>query len=160
MWMICISVLPRYFGWPPWATLLTRSLPLSSPFGPTFGCSISRLPRRSIVFPLIHCAFARVFSLRSIILPCRAPCGSLIRRFQLLTLAGLLMQSFSAIASIPERLPKPPGSRESSPRAVARLKTAPLKTLLTQLAAKLIKSRTAKKIFQTMKSSVLFQDGF
>jgi hypothetical protein len=36
----------------------------------------------------------------------------LIRSFQLLTLAGLLMQSFSAIASIPERLPKPPGSRE------------------------------------------------
>jgi hypothetical protein len=28
---------------------LTRSLPLSSPFGPTFGYSISRLPRRSIV---------------------------------------------------------------------------------------------------------------
>jgi len=58
------------------------------------------------------CAIARVFSLRSIILPCRATCGSLIRRFQLLTLAGLLTQSFSAIASIPERLPKPPGSRE------------------------------------------------
>ena len=46
-----------------------------------------------------------------LILPYRAPCGSLIRRFQLLTLAGLLMQSFSATASIPERLPKPPGSR-------------------------------------------------
>ncbi|NBR50093.1 hypothetical protein EBU02_14865 [bacterium] len=74
------------------------------------------------------------------------------------------MQSFSAIASIPERLPKPPGSREPlaccslrdlrvsvvnpTPRAVARLKTAPLKTLLTQLAAKLIKSRTAKKSFK------------
>ena len=48
-----------------------------------------------------------------LILPYRAPCGSLIRRFQLLTLAGLLMQSFSATASIPERLPKPPGSRET-----------------------------------------------
>jgi len=36
----------------------------------------------------------------------------LIRRFQLLTLAGLLMQSFSANASIPERLAKPPGSRD------------------------------------------------
>ena len=83
----------------------------------------------------------------SIILPYRAPCGSLIRSFQLLTLAGLLMQSFSATASIPERLPKPPGSREPlaccslrdlrvsvvnpTPRAVARLKTAPLKTLPT-----------------------------
>jgi hypothetical protein len=53
------------------------------------------------------------FSLRSIILPCRAPCGSLIRSFQLLTLAGLLMQSFSATASIPERLPRPPGSRDT-----------------------------------------------
>ena len=41
------------------------------------------------------------FSLRSIILPCRAPCGSLIRSFQLLTLAGLLTQSFSSTASIP-----------------------------------------------------------
>jgi hypothetical protein len=50
-----------------------------------------------------------------LILPCRAPCGSLIRSFQLLTLAGLLMQSFSATASIPERLPRPPGSREALP---------------------------------------------
>ena len=40
---------------------MTRSLPLSSPFGPTFGCSISRLPRRSIVFPVELCAIARVF---------------------------------------------------------------------------------------------------
>ena len=28
---------------------LTRLLPLGSPFGPTFGCSISHLPRCSIV---------------------------------------------------------------------------------------------------------------
>jgi hypothetical protein len=35
---------------------------LDSPFGPTFGCSISRLPRRSIVFPLRICAIARVFA--------------------------------------------------------------------------------------------------
>jgi hypothetical protein len=28
---------------------LTRSIPLVSPFGPTFGRSTSRLPRRSIV---------------------------------------------------------------------------------------------------------------
>ena len=59
-----------------------------------------------------------------LILPCRAPCGSLIRSFQLLTLAGLLMQSFSAIASIPERLPKPPGSREPSFHSPVCLVTA------------------------------------
>ena len=74
------------------------------------------------------------FSLRSIILPCRAPCGSLIRSFQLLTLAGLLMQSFSAIASIPERLPKPPGSRESSLivalHVASLLRYAPVDSLL------------------------------
>lgn len=40
----------------------------------------------------------------------RAHCVGLIRSFQLLTLVGLLMQSLWAAASIPERLPKPPGS--------------------------------------------------
>jgi hypothetical protein len=76
-------------------------------------CASVAHPGLHICLSVDQCAIARVFSLRSIILPYRAPCGSLIRSFQLLTLAGLLMQSFSATASIPERLPKPPGSRET-----------------------------------------------
>jgi hypothetical protein len=53
----------------------------------------------------------------------------LIRSFQLLTLAGLLMQSFSATASIPERLPKPPGSRE---KPSAPLRESPMLPLLSE----------------------------
>jgi hypothetical protein len=79
---------------------------------------VNRPPPRSPrvdAFATLHLSgcLRQSFSLRSIILPCRAPCGSLIRSFQLLTLAGLLMQSFSATASIPERLPRPPGSRDT-----------------------------------------------
>jgi hypothetical protein len=102
---------------------LTRSLPVDfatlHPFRAAFGslshCASVAHPGLHICLSVDQCAIARVFSLRSIILPYRAPCGSLIRRFQLLTLAGLLMQSFSATASIPERLPKPPESREALP---------------------------------------------
>ena len=45
-WHVFSAVLrlPRYFGCPPWATHLTRSLPLSR-FGPTFGWSISTFPK-------------------------------------------------------------------------------------------------------------------
>jgi hypothetical protein len=116
-------------------------------------CASVAHPGLHICLSIDQCAFARVFSLRSIILPYRAPCGSLIRSFQLLTLAGLLMQSFSAVASIPsapprvdsfahahlalsgslrespERLPKPPGSRE---KPSAPLRESPILPLLSE----------------------------
>jgi len=102
---------------PPLACVRSRLISLrftlsGLPSAVVLRCASVAHPGLHICLSVDQCAIARVFSLRSIILPCRAPCGSLIRRFQLLTLAGLLTQSFSAIASIPERPPKPPGSRE------------------------------------------------
>ena len=126
---------------PPYCATL-RLPTLGYTFDFPFGHALSRGCSLPVDFATLHPSgcLRQSFSLRSIILPFRAPCGSLIRRFQLLTLAGLLMQSFSAIASNPERLPKPPGSREPlscsslrdlrvsvvnpTPRAAARLKTA------------------------------------
>jgi len=89
-------------GCPPWATHLTRSLPLSSPFGPTFrlvyfapapaldclslwACAIARvfsaalrLPRSLPVdFATLHPSgcLRQSISLRSIISPFGLPCG-------------------------------------------------------------------------------------
>ena len=36
-----------------WSFYLTRSLPLISPCGPTFGCSTAHLPRRLVVYILV-----------------------------------------------------------------------------------------------------------
>jgi hypothetical protein len=87
-------------------------------------CASVAHPGLHICLSIDQCAFARVFSLRSIILPYRAPCGSLIRSFQLLTLAGLLMQSFSAVASIPSASPR---EKPSAP-----LRESPILPLLSE----------------------------